>query len=171
MERLLRCQRKAWAKEDKLLSAKGVLKTSYELASKDTAQDSDRQKESRRRRYPPLAVQRPPTTGHDTVNVWMPLQRLPPGVQNAQAADLGSEMLRVGRYFEQRLRACLEEEPEQDPLVLPHQRDQRMRHAENQMVVVPIAAGVVGDRLISAARALIPTSSINSTSAEGECPA
>ena len=66
VERLLRCQRKAWAKEDKLLSAKGALKTSYELASKDTAQDADRQKESRRRRYPPLAVQRQPSAGHDT---------------------------------------------------------------------------------------------------------
>ncbi len=35
VERLLRCQRKAWAKEGKLLPAKGALKTSYELASKD----------------------------------------------------------------------------------------------------------------------------------------
>ena len=42
VERLLRCQRKAWAKEGKLLPAKGALKAGYELASKDPAQDSDR---------------------------------------------------------------------------------------------------------------------------------
>jgi hypothetical protein len=136
VERLLRCQRKAWTKEGELLPAKGALKTGYELASKDTAQDSDRQKESRRRRYPPLAVRGQTAARHNTVNVWMPLQRLSPGVQNAQEADLGSEMLGIGGYLEQRLRAGLEEEPEQDPLVLPHQWDQRMRHAENQMVVV-----------------------------------
>ena len=48
VERLLRCQRKTWTEEGKLPPAKGALKTGYELASKDTAQDSDRQEESRR---------------------------------------------------------------------------------------------------------------------------
>ena len=42
VERLLRCQRKARAIEDKLLPAKGALEASYELASKDPAQDSNR---------------------------------------------------------------------------------------------------------------------------------
>jgi hypothetical protein len=66
----------------------------------------------------------------------MPLQGLSPGVQNAQEADLGSEMPGIGRYLEQRFRAGLEQKPEQDLLVLPDQWNQRMRHAENQMVVV-----------------------------------
>src|SRR6185295_347729 len=79
VERLLRCQRKARAIEGKLVPAKGALEASYELASKDTAQDSDRQKESRWRPYPPLAVWRQTANGHDTVNVWMPLQGLSPG--------------------------------------------------------------------------------------------
>src|SRR6266853_615181 len=74
VERLLRCQRKAWAIEGKLLPAKGALEASYELATKDPAQDSDRQKESRWRPDPPLAVRRQTTAGHDTVNVWVPLQ-------------------------------------------------------------------------------------------------
>ena|SRR5215468_10480646 len=42
MERLLRSQRKACAKKDKLFPAKGALEASYELASKDPAQDPDR---------------------------------------------------------------------------------------------------------------------------------
>jgi hypothetical protein len=57
-------------------------------------------------------------------------------VQDAQKTDLGSEMLGVGGDFEQRLGAGLEQEPEENLLVLPDQRDQRMRHAENQMIVV-----------------------------------
>src|SRR5215831_19793683 len=42
MECLLFCQRKACGKEGKLVPAKGALEASYELASKDPAQDSDR---------------------------------------------------------------------------------------------------------------------------------
>jgi hypothetical protein len=76
VECLLHSQRKAWAIEGKLLPAKGTLKTSYEFASKDTAQDSDRQKESRRRRYPPLAVRGQTAARHNTVNVWMLQQSL-----------------------------------------------------------------------------------------------
>src|SRR5437868_8188772 len=38
VERLLRCQRKAWNKEVELLPAKGGRETSEELASKDSAQ-------------------------------------------------------------------------------------------------------------------------------------
>ena len=48
MERLLLRQRKTGAKERKLLPAKGALEAGYELASKDPAQNSDRQKEVRR---------------------------------------------------------------------------------------------------------------------------
>ena len=111
MERLLLSQRKAGAKECKLLPVKGALEARYELAAKDPAQDSDGQKESRRRSDPPLPVWGQTAARHDTVNVWMPLQGLSPGVQDAQEADLGSEMLGIGRDFEQRFRAGLEEEP------------------------------------------------------------
>jgi hypothetical protein len=45
-------------------------------------------------------------------------------------------MLGTGGDFEQRFGARLEQEPEENLLVLPDQRDQRMRHAENQMIVV-----------------------------------
>jgi hypothetical protein len=51
------------------------------------------------------------------------VQSLPPGVKNTQEADLGTEVLGIGCYCQQRFRARLEEEPEQDFLVLPDQRD------------------------------------------------
>ena len=64
MERLLGCQRKAGAMECKLLPTKGAFETRYELSAKDPAQDSDRQKESRRRSDPMLVIwrQAPPGT-------------------------------------------------------------------------------------------------------------
>jgi len=136
MERLLGCQRKAGAMECKLLPTKGAFETRYELSAKDPAQDSDRQKESRRRSDPMLVIWRQAAARHDTVDVGMPLQCLTPGVEDAQETDLGSQMPGIGRDFEQRFRAGLEQEPEEDFLVLPHQRNQRVRHAENQMIVV-----------------------------------
>ena len=189
MERLLLCQRKTGAKECKLLPAKGALETCYKLASKDPAQDSDRQKESGRRPDPTLVIWGQAAARHNTVNVWMPLQGLSPGGENTQEANPGSEMLRIGRDVDQRFRAGLEEEPEQDLLVLPDQWNQRMRHTENQIVVVywqqfplprrqplltgvgvafravTISAGVIGDSRISAAYTLI------AMTAKRRCPA
>src|SRR4030095_14826786 len=107
------------------------------------------------------------------------LQGLSPRVQDAQEADVRSQILGVGGNFKQRLRARLEEKPEKDPLVLPDQRDQCVGHAQHQMVIisrqqfslasrqpfvtgaglalraVTVATGVVGDGLISARRTLI----------------
>ena len=80
-------------------------------------------------------VGRQPTTRHDTVDVWMSLQSLSPGMQNAEKADLGTEAIRIGRNFQQGCGTGVEQEPEQMPLVLPHQRHQRVRHAEHQVKV------------------------------------
>ena len=96
MKRLVVCQRKAGAVEGEFLPAKGAFETCYKLAAKDPAQDSHGQEESRRRSDPPLPVRRQAAARHNTVNMGMTLQGLPPGVQNAQKADLGSEVFGVG---------------------------------------------------------------------------
>jgi hypothetical protein len=44
-------------------------------------------------------------------------------------------MLRIGCDFEQRGCAGFEQQSEEPPLVLPHQRHQRMGHAEDQVIV------------------------------------
>src|SRR2546426_623087 len=90
-----------------------------------------------------------------------------------------AEVLRVGCNFEQRRRAAGKQKREQPPLVLPHQGYKHVRHAEDQVEVadgqqvllalaeplvasigltlgtVPVATRVVGDSLMTAARALI----------------
>src|ERR1700693_2903149 len=56
-------------------------------------------------------------------------------MENTQEADLRPEVPGVGGDFQQGCAAALEQELEQDPLVLPQQRNQRVRHAEDQVVV------------------------------------
>src|SRR5215813_348638 len=136
MERILIRQGKACAVECELLPLKSALETGHKLPAENLAQNSHREKEPRGRPDPPLPAQRQTAARHDTVNVRVPLQGLPPSVKNTQEADLGPEVLGIGCYFEQRLRAGLEKEPEQNLLVLPDQWDQRMRDAEDQVVVV-----------------------------------
>src|SRR5262249_36744145 len=101
-------QRKACAIESELLPAKGALQPSHKLATKEAAQDLYRKKETRWRSDPALAVRGQSAARHHAVNMWMPLQGLSPGMENAQEADLGSEVLGIGCDFEQRLRARLE---------------------------------------------------------------
>jgi hypothetical protein len=113
------------------------------------------------------------------MDVRMGSECLSPGVQDREEADSGAEMPGVGCDFEQGGGAGFKEQREQEPLVLPHQRHECMRHAEDQVVVadrqqlllplrepliasaslalgtVPVATGVIGDSLMSAARTLI----------------
>src|SRR6516162_7478271 len=103
------------------------------------------------------------------MNVRMRLQGLSPGMQDAEEADLRSEMFGIGGYFQQGGRGGLEQEREENFFVLPHQGDQGVRHAEDEMKIVhrqqllltfreplfagmglafrtmPVPAGVVGD--------------------------
>jgi hypothetical protein len=65
----------------------------------------------------------------------VPVQGLSPGVQNAKNADFGAETLGVGSYFHKRGTGSLEQERKQELLVLPHQRDQAVGDAEDDMEV------------------------------------
>ena len=100
-------------------------------------------------------------------------------MQDAEKADLRTQMFRISGNLEQCGGAGLKQKSEKDPLVLPDQRHQCMRNTEDEMIVadgkqfaltgaepllagiglafwtVAIAAGVVGDGFIPAASALI----------------
>ena len=64
------------------------------------------------------------------------LHRLSPGMQDAQESDLRSEMFRVGGDFQQCGCAGVEQELEEDFLVLPDEGNQRIWHAEDEVVIV-----------------------------------
>ena len=70
------------------------------------------------------------------MNVWMRLQGLSPSVQDAEEADLGTEMFWIRGNFQQSGSRGIEQESEQHLLVLPDQWDERVRHAENEMKIV-----------------------------------
>src|SRR5882724_3228054 len=63
------------------------------------------------------------------------LQGLSPSMQNAEEADLGTEMLGIASHFEQGGGAGFKQQSEENPLVLPDQGDQSMRDAENDVIV------------------------------------
>lgn len=65
----------------------------------------------------------------------VPLKGLPPGMQNGEEADFRTETGRIGSDFQQRCGTGFEQYPEQQFLVLPHQRYKRMRDAEDQVEV------------------------------------
>ena len=110
------------------------------------------------------------------------LQSLPPGMQDAQEADLRTEVCGIGRDLDQRCGAGFEQELEENSLVLPDEWNQRVGHAEDEVVIVnrqqlllagcqplvtsvglalramTIAARVVRDGLMAAAVTLVPVS-------------
>ena len=88
------------------------------------------------RANPLVVIRRESPAGHDAVNVGMRLQRLPPGMQDAQESDLRAEVFRSGGDFQQGRCAGVEQELEEHFLVLPDEGNQRMWHAEDQVVIV-----------------------------------
>src|SRR5216684_3383183 len=107
------------------------------------------------------------------------LEFLIPGVQHAEEADLGAEMLRVTSDFEKRLRTGAKQKIVDDLLVLQSEWCQLARQREDNMHIarrekllatrrkpavastrltlraVPVAARIVGDGAMSAAGAFI----------------
>ncbi len=73
--------------------------------------------------------------GHDAMDMRVPVQGLSPSVQNTEKTDFGAETLWIGSYFHESGTGSLEQEGEQELLVLPHQRDQAVGDAEDDMEV------------------------------------
>ena len=84
---------------------------------------------------PALLVWRKATARHHTMDMWMRLQGLSPGMQNTQEANQSTKALGVGGYFKQRSGRGLEQEIEQYAFVLPHEWNESMRHAEDDVIV------------------------------------
>src|ERR1700675_3647300 len=103
-------------------------------------------------------------------------------MQNAEEAYFSAEVLRIGGNLQECLGTGLKEQLEEYFLVLPDERDQRVWHAEHQVIVVywqqfllaggqpfitgvslalwamTISTGVVRDGLVSAAFTLVAVS-------------
>jgi len=100
----------------------GPLEGCDELAAEDFPQHSDRKKERITGVNPSLVIQRQTAGGHDAVDMGMRFELLVPGVEHAEEADLGAEVLGVPGYLQQRLAAGPKQQMVEEPLVLRRQR-------------------------------------------------
>jgi len=164
------------AVEMELSGSVSLLERFKKLASENFAENPHREKEAViARAHPAGVIARQTAGGNDAVNVRMMLQLLIPGVEDAEEADLGSEMLGVRGDFDQCLGAAAEQQPVDHFFVLQGQRRQLVGECKHDMSVgrseqlgaprgqpavarlalalraVPVAARVIGDGAMAAA--------------------
>ena len=94
------------------------------LAAEDAAEDLDGEEEGIFRMNPVRIAWIETAGGNDAVEMRMQSQVLSPGVQNAEEADLGSEVLGVGRNFKHGLSAGAEEQIVEQPWIALAERVQ-----------------------------------------------
>ena len=96
--------------EIKFVLVVGAAQRLDKLPAKDPTEDLHGEEEARVFRMNPALVIGCKAAGrHDAVHVRMADQGLPPGVEDAQDADLGAEVARVGGDLAERRRTGLEE--------------------------------------------------------------
>src|SRR5215831_14013985 len=86
-------------------------------------------------RDPGGVIRGEPASGYDRMDVGMWLQGLSPSVQNAEAAEVSTEMFGISRHVEQGGGTGFKQQGEENPLVLPDQGDQGVRDAKDEVIV------------------------------------
>lgn len=167
------------AKKAQLACREGSLQFLQKQAAEQPTEDADRQEEAGPASNPACAVGRRSTARHDTVDMRMVLQGLAPGMEDGGHAELGTEMLGVGRDGGERLRRAAKQDGIDQRLVLESNLSGRRRQGEDDVEIghgkefglplgkplracraltlrtVPIATGVVGDARRTAVVALL----------------
>src|SRR5580700_823450 len=105
------------------------------LAAEDATKHADGEKEAAGRTDPSVMIGSQSAGGHDAMYMGVQQQSLIPTVQDAEEADLGSEMARIAGDFEQRLSAGMEQQVEEDLLVLQRHGCEFARQSEDRMHV------------------------------------
>jgi hypothetical protein len=85
--------------------------------------------------HPPRPVGRETARGYDAVYVRVVQECLPPGVQDAQKAERGAEMLRRARDIQERRGTRLEEQVVHHSFVLQREPCESMGKGEDDMGV------------------------------------
>jgi hypothetical protein len=180
------------SQEAEFSGTEGVVEESQELSSKQPTEYAHGQKKTFATSDPPFPCCIDASGGHHTMNVRVMMEILSPGVQDGQKADAGSEVTWIGGQGEQRFRDGPEQDSVNEPLVLKSQRADRIRNREDHVEVRPIeqlgfavleplpsrgplalgtvavAAGVVGDLLVTASIAPVLVSSQSRGSTKGQ---
>ena len=150
------------------------MKEIEKLTAKDAAEDLDREEEGILGVNPAGVGWVETAGGNDAVEMRMQSEVLSPGVQDAEEADLGSEVLGVGGNLKHGLGGGAEEQIIEQPWIALTERvqlvgqgkdDVEIRYAEQVLFApcepalarlglalgtVPVATGVIGDGLVVA---------------------
>ena len=111
------------------------MKEIEELAAKDAAEDLDGEEERILGMNPAGVAWVETAGGNDAVEMRMRSEVLSPGVQNAEEADLGSEVLGVGRNFKHGLSAGAEKQIVEQPWVALTERVQLVGQGKDDVEV------------------------------------
>jgi hypothetical protein len=95
-----------------------ALQRSDELAAKNPSQNRKRKKEAATGTAPTVVVGGESAGGDHTMDMRMMLQLLIPGVEDAEETDLGAQVPRMARDFQQGLGAGAEQQIVENLLVL-----------------------------------------------------
>src|ERR1017187_3717267 len=99
-------------------SMEGAAKSGDELASEDTAEHADGQKEGAPGGDPAGVIRSEAAGGKYAVDMGMKLQALIPAMEHAEEADLGAKMPGIASDLKQGLGAGVKEQVVDEPLVL-----------------------------------------------------
>jgi len=114
----------------------GQLQLSEEQSAKQPGENPYRQKEAWTARDPALTVWSHSTAGHHAVQMRVMQQILPPGMQDGNEADLGTQMFGVARDGAQRLGSGSKQDVVHHGLVLVRDRGNLLRHCENDVEIL-----------------------------------
>lgn len=121
--------------ERQLSGMESALQAFGKLSAKHLAKHLDRQKESVARVNPVLVIGRKTASRNHAMDVWMDLQILTPGVQNAEESDLSTQVFGIGRNLQQRRGAGAEQKVIDYFLVLQSQPGEFVGDGKNHMHV------------------------------------
>ena len=113
----------------------GFFKILEKQAAKQTGQYAYGEKESRSTGDPAKTVGGDPAAGNDTMDMGMVEQILPPGVQDGEESDFGTQVRRVGGDDAQRLGCCTEKNAVKDPFVVKSYSGDLFWQGENNMEI------------------------------------
>jgi hypothetical protein len=100
------------------------------FAAEHTAEHSAGKEEPISWAYPGFAVWRQTACRNHTVDVWMMQQVLAPGMKNAEKANLGSQVFRIGSNLQERCGAGSKQKGVKQRLIMKRQRRECMGNCE-----------------------------------------
>ena len=110
-------ERREFSGQVQLAAFEGGLQTGDKLATEHAPQYGDRKEKAAVGSNPVEVISGESAGGNDPVDMGMKLEFLVPGVQHAEEADLGSEMGRIARDFQQSFGAGAEQQTVDDLLI------------------------------------------------------